>query len=73
MRTDRHLIERALSGDAEGFNALVRQWEKPIYNFIFRMIGNRDEAMDLSQDVFLKAYRELRTLKDRDHFGGALL
>jgi len=72
VRTDRHLIERTLRGDAEGFNALVRQWERPIYNFIFRMIGNRDEAMDLSQDVFLKAYRELGTLKDRDRFSAWL-
>ena len=72
MRSDRHLIERTLSGDAESFNALVRQWEKPIYNFIVRMIGNRDEAMDLSQDVFLKAFRELRSLKDRDRFSGWL-
>lgn len=72
MRTDRHLIERTLGGDAEGFNALVRQWEKPIYNFIFRMIGDRDEAMDLSQDVFLKAYRELGSLKDHDRFSAWL-
>lgn len=68
MRTERHVIERVLNGDSEDFNLLVRQWEKPIYNFIFRMIGNRDEAMDLCQDVFLKAFRELGTLKDRDRF-----
>jgi RNA polymerase sigma-70 factor (ECF subfamily) len=57
-----------LAGDSEGFNLLVRQWEKPIYNFILRMIGDRDEAMDLCQDVFLKAFRQLGTLKDRDRF-----
>jgi len=68
VRTERDVIERVLNGDSEDFNLLVRQWEKPIYNFIFRMIGNRDEAMDLCQDVFLKAFRELRTLKDRDRF-----
>jgi RNA polymerase sigma-70 factor, ECF subfamily len=68
VRTERNLIERVLKGDSEGFNLLVRQWEKPIYNFILRMIGNRDEAMDLCQDVFLKAFRELGTLKDRDRF-----
>jgi len=68
VRTERNLIERALNGDSEGFSLLVRQWEKPIYNFIYRMIGNRDEAMDLCQDVFLKAFRELGTLKDRDRF-----
>ena len=60
---DRKIIERVLNGDTEAFNLLVRQWEKPIYNFILRMIGDRDEAMDLCQDSFMKAYRELSTLK----------
>jgi RNA polymerase sigma-70 factor, ECF subfamily len=69
---DRKLIDRVLEGDAEAFNLLVRQWEKPIYNFILRMIGDRDEAMDLCQDSFMKAYRELQTLKDRDRFSSWL-
>jgi len=69
---DRKVIERVLEGDTEAFNVLVRQWEKPIYNFIFRMIGDRDEAMDLCQDCFMKAFRELQTLKDRDRFSSWL-
>ena len=69
---DRKIIERVLKGDTEAFNLLVRQWEKPIYNFIVRMIGNRDEAMDLCQDAFMKAYRELGTLKDLDRFSAWL-
>jgi RNA polymerase sigma-70 factor (ECF subfamily) len=72
MTDDRKVIERVLAGDSEAFNILVRQWEKPIYNFILRMIGDRDEAMDLCQDCFMKAYRELRTLKDRDRFSSWL-
>jgi len=69
---DRKIIERVLNGDTEAFNLLVRQWEKPIYNFIVRMIRDRDEAMDLCQDAFMKAYRELNTLKDRDRFSSWL-
>ena len=73
MKTDdTKVIERVLKGDTEAFNGLVRQWEKPIYNFILRMIGDRDEAMDLSQDCFMKAYRELATLKDRARFSSWL-
>ena len=49
---DRKIIERILDGDTEAFNLLVRQWEKPIYNFIFRLVGDRDEAMDLCQESF---------------------
>ena len=69
---DRKIIERVLKGDTDAFNLLVRQWEKPIYNFIVRMIGDRDEAMDLCQDAFMKAYRELNTLKDLDRFSAWL-
>jgi RNA polymerase sigma-70 factor (ECF subfamily) len=69
---DRKIVERVLNGDPEAFNLLVRQWEKPIYNFILRMVGDRDEAMDLCQDSFMKAYRELDTLKDRDRFSAWL-
>jgi RNA polymerase sigma-70 factor (ECF subfamily) len=72
MTEERKVIERVLDGDSEAFNLLIRQWERPIYNFIVRMIGNRDEAMDLCQDCFMKAYRELRTLKDRDRFSSWL-
>jgi len=69
---DRRIVERVLKGDTEAFNLLVRQWEKPIYNFILRIVGDRDEAMDLCQDTFMKAYRELSTLKDRDRFSAWL-
>ena len=69
---DRKLVDRVLKGDTEAFNLLILQWEKPIYNFIFRLIGDREEAMDLSQESFMKAYRELATLKDRDRFSAWL-
>ena len=73
MKTDdRQVIERVLKGDTDAFNILIREWEKPIFNFILRMISDRDEAMDLCQDCFMKAYRELRTLKDRDRFSSWL-
>jgi RNA polymerase sigma-70 factor (ECF subfamily) len=69
---DRKIVERVLKGDTDAFNLLVRQWEKPIYNFIVRMIGDRDEAMDLCQEAFMKAYRELDSLKDLDRFSAWL-
>jgi RNA polymerase sigma-70 factor (ECF subfamily) len=69
---DRKIVERVLKGDTEAFNLLILQWEKPIYNFIVRIIGDREEAMDLCQESFMKAYRELATLKDRDRFSAWL-
>ena len=69
---DRKIVDRVLKGDTEAFNLLVHQWEKPIYNFIVRLIGDREEAMDLCQESFMKAYRELHTLKDRNRFSAWL-
>src|SRR5207244_6030398 len=69
---DVKMFARVISVYSGFFNWLVRQWENPIYNFILRMIGDREEAMDLCQDSFMKAYRELNTLKDRDRFSAWL-
>lgn len=71
--TDGDLINKFMTGPetAEGinaFNALVWRWEKPMYNFIVRYLGRREEARDLTQQVFIKVYRNLARLKDRERF-----
>jgi RNA polymerase sigma-70 factor (ECF subfamily) len=71
--TDGDLIQKFLdrNGASEGmsaFNTLVWRWQKPIYNFILRYLGNREEARDLTQHVFIRVYRNLPRLKDRARF-----
>ncbi|HUQ91339.1 MAG TPA: RNA polymerase sigma factor [Bryobacteraceae bacterium] len=66
---DRDLILKARRGDVEPYNLLVSRWEKRIFNYLLRLAGNREDAMDLSQDVFLKAYQNLKKLDDPDRFG----
>jgi RNA polymerase sigma-70 factor (ECF subfamily) len=56
---DRRLVERARAGDPAAFEALYRRYERPIYSFIYRMMGDADDACDLSQAVFLKAHQAL--------------
>ncbi len=65
---DRDLILRARKGDVESYNILVSRWEKRVYNYILRVVGNRDDALDLCQDTFLKAYRNIAKLKDVERF-----
>jgi RNA polymerase sigma-70 factor, ECF subfamily len=69
---DADLIRRAgvQSGPAavEAFNLLVSRWEKRLYNYLLRITGNREDALDLTQDVFLKAYQNLRKLDDPGRF-----
>jgi RNA polymerase sigma-70 factor (ECF subfamily) len=52
----------------EAYNLLISRWEKRVYNYLLRIVRNREEALDLSQDVFLKAYQNLRKLEDPARF-----
>ena len=65
---DADLIRQAARGKVEAFNLLVSRWEKRVYNYLLRITGNREDALDLTQDVFLKAYQSLRKLDDPGRF-----
>ena len=54
---DTKLIERCISGDREAFEALLAEYERPVYNAAFRMLNNRDDARDVTQTVFLKVFQ----------------
>jgi RNA polymerase sigma-70 factor (ECF subfamily) len=63
------LIARVRKGDVEAFNVLVSRWEKRVFNYLLRLAGNPDNALDLSQEVFLKAWQNIRKLDDPARFG----
>jgi RNA polymerase sigma-70 factor (ECF subfamily) len=69
---DRDLIAKARRGDVEAYNLLVSRWEKRIFNYLLRLVNHREDALDLSQDVFLKAYQNLPKLDDPARFAGWL-
>lgn len=69
---DRDLIAKARRGDVEAYNLLVSRWEKRVFNYLLRLVSNREDALDLSQDVFLKAYQNLPKLDDPARFSGWL-
>ena len=66
---DTDLIRQACRGSVESYNLLVSRWEKRVYNYLLRVTRNREDALDLAQDVFLKAYQNLRKLDDPGRFG----
>lgn len=66
---DTDLISRVCRGDVEAYNLLVSRWEKRVFNYILRLTANQEDALDLSQDVFLKAYQNIRKLDDPARFG----
>jgi RNA polymerase sigma-70 factor (ECF subfamily) len=69
---DRHLIAQTRRGHAEGYNVLVSRWEEHVFNYLLRLVGQREDALDLSQNVFLKAYQNLQRLDDPAKFPGWL-
>jgi RNA polymerase sigma-70 factor (ECF subfamily) len=69
---DRDLIARARKGDVEGYNLLVSRWEKRVFNYLLRLVRHREDALDVSQEVFLKAYQNLPKLEDPQKFAGWL-
>ncbi len=65
---DADLIRQAARGKVEAFNLLVSRWEKRVYNYLLRITANREDALDLTQDVFLKAHLNLKKLDDPGRF-----
>ncbi len=66
---DADLIVKTRKGDVEAYNLLISRWEKRVFNYLLRIVANREDAFDLSQDVFLKAYQNIRKLEDTSRFG----
>lgn len=60
---ERTLVERAQSGDIEAFEKLIEGCQKKVFNIAFRMIGNYEDANELAQEVFLKAFRSIKKFK----------
>lgn len=58
-RTDGELVSRALAGREDGFAELVRRYQRPISAYVYRMVGDYDAALDLTQEVFIKVYNSL--------------
>lgn len=60
---EKDLVERAKSGDIEAFEQLVISCQKKVFNIAYRMIGNYEDANELAQEVFLKAFRSIKKFK----------
>lgn len=65
---ERKVIQRAANGDADAFEQLVRTYQTPIYNLCLRMSGNPEDAADLSQEAFIKAWRNLGSFQFESAF-----
>lgn len=71
--TDAQIVQRVLKGDADHFQELVSRYQKQVFGICYRMIRQREEAEDLSQEVFIKAYRYLQQYNHEHKFSSWLL
>ena len=61
---DRDLVGLARRGDREAFGQLIVQYQVPLYNMALRMVGAPEDAADIAQEAFLRAWEKIRTLRD---------
>jgi RNA polymerase sigma-70 factor (ECF subfamily) len=70
--TDDELVARSQGGDVDSFNELIIRWERPIYALAYRVIGRDEEARDVCQEAFFRAYRALPGFKGQAKFSSWL-
>lgn len=65
---DCDLVTQAVSGREDGFEELVRRYQRPIAAYVYRMVGDYEAALDLTQEVFIKVYNSLRRYRSEFKF-----
>jgi RNA polymerase sigma-70 factor, ECF subfamily len=68
MNDEQDLVQRAVQGDREAFEMIIRRYQQPVVNYVGRMVRERELALDISQDVFLKAYAALASYRPQYKF-----
>lgn len=65
---DQELVEKSLRGEKKAFEMIVKKYQTPILNYIGRMVGNRELALDMTQEVFIKLYTALSQYRSEYKF-----
>jgi RNA polymerase sigma-70 factor (ECF subfamily) len=68
VEVENEYIEKAQHGDHAAFEELVRLYERRVYTWAFRVIGNEHDAMDISQEVFLRLFRTISSFRGNSAF-----
>ena len=70
--TDEELVAKSVGGDHDSFNELVLRWERPIFALAYRTIGREEDARDVCQETFLRAFRALPGFRGQAKFSSWL-
>ena len=60
---DTELVERCKRGDREAYDELMRRHQDRVFNVVYRCVGNREDASDIAQEVFIRAFRAMRSFQ----------
>ena len=71
--SDGQFVTKALAGDRKAFDELIRRYQRQAVAVSYRLLGNTHDALEVTQDAFLKAYGSLSTLQKPEAFGGWLM
>ena len=69
---DAQLVQDFLGGNHQAFNVLIKRWQDKIHHFAYRYFASSDDAAEITQKTFIKAYQKLNTLDDAAKFGSWL-
>lgn len=72
-QADASAVARTLSGDLTAFDRLIEKYQRRAVAVAYRLLGNIDDAMDVCQDAFVRAFRSLSSLQQQDRFGSWLM
>ncbi len=70
--TDDELIDQVRAGNLKSFEELIDRYRNQVFNFVYRILGSRDEAEDIIQDTFMKVYEHLPRYKKQSRFSSYL-
>jgi RNA polymerase sigma factor (sigma-70 family) len=68
VENDEALLKAVKNGDCESFNPLIERYKLPLYKVMYRMVLNRDDAEDLVEEAFIKAYRSIKRFDTKRPF-----
>ena len=71
--TDGQLVSQTLAGDRKCFDELIRRYQRQAVAVSYRLLGNSQDSLEVTQDAFLKAFTSLDTLQKPEAFGGWLM
>jgi RNA polymerase sigma-70 factor (ECF subfamily) len=68
MDEDKELVERTIKGEKEAFEMIIQKYQQPLLNYIGRTVGERELALDFTQEVFIRTYSSIHSYKPQYKF-----